>query len=132
MNIRKIVIGAVLVVVGLPIVLVLIAVVSFYASFYSLNRANGTVVSSGQQREYLLYVPPSYDRAKPTPLVISVHGGALWPAHQRDTSRWNELADEHGFIVVYPSGTTLGGGGTDVLPKVWLLRDRQGDFHTFW
>lgn len=32
-----------------------------------------TIVSSGQKREYLLYVPRSYDRAKPTPLVISMH-----------------------------------------------------------
>ena len=29
------------------------------------------------------------------------------------------MADAHGFIVVYPSGTTLRGGGTGVLPKVW-------------
>lgn len=122
MNTRKIVIGAVVVVIGLPVVLVLIAVVSFYASFYALNRANGTIVSSGQKREYLLYVPRSYDRAKPTPLVISMHAAALWPAAQMETSQWNKVADEHGFIVVYPSGTTLRGGGTGVLPKVWLLK----------
>ena len=126
MNTRKIIIRAVLIVIGLPLVLVLIAVVSFYASFYSLNRATGTIVSSGQEREYLLYVPPSYDRTKPTPLVISLHAAALWPATQMEISRWNKLADEKGFIVVYPSGTTLSGGGTGVLPKVWLLR-READ-----
>jgi hypothetical protein len=38
------------------------------------------------------------------------------------TSQWNEMADEHGFIAVYPSGTTLRSSGTGVLPKVWLLR----------
>src|SRR5712692_9501355 len=123
MNARKIVIGAVLVIVGPPVVLVLIAVVSFYVSFYALNRTNGTIVSSGQKREYLLYVPRSYDRAKPTPLVISMHAAALWPAAQMETSQWNKVADEHGFIVVYPSGTTLWGGGTGVLPKIWLLRE---------
>ncbi len=125
MNTRKIVIGAVVVVIGLPVVLVLIAGVSFYAlmSFYALNRTNGTIVSSGEKREYLLYVPKSYDRAKPTPLVISMHAAALWPATQREASQWNKVADEHGFIVVYPSGTTLSGGGTGVLPfRVWLLR----------
>lgn len=53
MKTRKIVIGAALVIIGLPVVLVLIAAVSFYASFYSLNRSNGTIVSSGQKREYL-------------------------------------------------------------------------------
>jgi|SRR5713226_10775893 len=107
MNTRKVVIGAVLVVVGLPVVLVLIAA----GSLYVLNRTNGTIVSSGQKREYLLYVPRSYDRAKPTPLVISMHGAALWPAQQMNQSRWNRLADEHGFIVVYPSGSDM--------PRIW-------------
>ncbi len=122
MNTRKIVIGAVMIVIGLPVVAVLTAGVSFYGSFYTLNRTNGTIVSSGQKREYLLYVSRSYDRTKPTPLVISMHAAALWPATQMETSQWNKVADEHGLIVVYPSGTTLRGGGTGVLPKVWLLR----------
>ena len=122
MSIKKIVVGAVVVVIGLPVVLVLIAVVAFYLSFYSANRANGTMVSSGQEREYLLHVPPSYDRTKPTPLVISLHAAMLWPAHQRETTHWDSLADEHGFIVVYPSGMTPWGAGTGVWPKIWLLR----------
>lgn len=121
MKTRKIVIRAALVVIGLPVVLGLVAVVAFYVAFYDLNRANGTIVSSGQEREYLLYVPSSYDRTQPTPLVISLHAAAVWPAHQMETSRWNRVADEHGFIVVYPSGTTLRGGGTGVLPKVWHM-----------
>jgi polyhydroxybutyrate depolymerase len=112
----------VLAVVGLPVVSVLIAVASFYILFYDPNRNNGTIVSSGQQREYLLHVPRSYDRTRPTPLVISMHAAALWPATQMEISQWNKVADEHGFIVVYPSGTTLRGGGTGVLPKIWLLR----------
>jgi polyhydroxybutyrate depolymerase len=107
MKIRKIVIGVVFVVVGLPVALVLALV----ASISVLDRTNGTIVSSGQKREYLLYVPPSYDRAKPTPLVISLHGAAGWPAQQRNLSRWNRLADAQGFIVVYPSGSGL--------PKIW-------------
>ena len=118
---RKIVKRALAIVIGLPVVLVLVAVVSLYVSFYALDRANGTCVSSGQKREYLLHVPKSYDPTKPTPLVISMHAAALWPAAQMETSQWNKVADEHGFIVVYPSGTTLRGGGTGVLPKVWLL-----------
>ncbi len=77
MNRRKLVIGAVLAVIGLPVVLVLIAVVYLYTSFYALNRANGTTISSGQEREYLLYVPRTYDGTKPTPLVISMHAAML-------------------------------------------------------
>jgi hypothetical protein len=61
MNTRKIVIGALVVIIVLPVVLVVVAVGSFYVSFYALDRANGTIISSGQEQEYLLYVPPSYD-----------------------------------------------------------------------
>jgi polyhydroxybutyrate depolymerase len=74
-------------------------------AFRLANYTNGRLVSSGEQRTYLLYVPESYDPARPTPLVITFHGFAQWPAHQKQLSGWNDLADQHGFIVVYPSGT---------------------------
>src|SRR5256885_11168721 len=61
-------------------------------------------VSSGERRQYLLYVPKSYDRRVATPLVISLHAAALWGAAQKETSQWNRVADRDGFIVVYPSG----------------------------
>jgi polyhydroxybutyrate depolymerase len=111
MRIKRLFIGAGIVFVGLPLVLVLVGLVWLRL----LNRTNGTLVSSGQKRQYLLYVPPSYDRAKPTPLVISMHGAGGWPAQQRDLSRWNLLADAHGFIVVYPSGS-----GT---PRIWHVEE---------
>ena len=104
MKIRKIILGAAVVVVGLPLAVILIAIVSISA----LDRTSDSIVSSGETREYLLHVPDSYDRARPTPLVISLHAGATWPAHQMNLSRWNRLADEHGFIVVYPSGSPPG------------------------
>ncbi|TFG52843.1 MAG: hypothetical protein E4H37_04875, partial [Gemmatimonadales bacterium] len=93
--------------IGVPAILVPIEA----ARFYVRNRSNGSIVSSGQKREYLLYVPNSYDSTTPTPLVISMHGGAMWGAAQREMSRWNQVADEHGFIVVYPSGTEF--------PRIW-------------
>ena len=110
---KPIVIGAVLCCIGLPPLFVLVNA----ASFYAVNRTNGTIVTSaGQTREYILYVPRSYDRAKPTPLVISMHGAMNWPSFQMNLSQWNTLADEHGFIVVYPAGE---GGG----PKIWHMPD---------
>jgi polyhydroxybutyrate depolymerase len=98
---RKRVIGAVLILIGLPVVLALIEAVSYYVR----NRSNGSIVSSGQKREYLLYVPKSYDRSRPTPLVISMHGAGGWPVQQMNLSEWNQLAESQQFIVVYPSGT---------------------------
>lgn len=97
------------VILSVPLLLALIEAESFRAA----NRENGTMVSSGEKREYLLYVPPSYDRAKKTPLVISLHGAALWGAAQKETSQWNRVADRDGFIVVYPSG--FDGSG----PRIW-------------
>ena len=69
------------------------------------NRTNGQLTSSGERRRYLLYVPESYNPERPTPLVINIHGFVQWPANQMRVSQWNQLADEYGFIVVYPSGT---------------------------
>jgi len=106
---RRVALGAALALIGLPVVVVPIGAVSFYRA----NRDNGSFVSSGEKREYLLYVPPTYDRRRPTPLVISMHGAGLWGAAQKETSQWNDLADKQHFIVVYPSG--VGGKGV----RVW-------------
>jgi polyhydroxybutyrate depolymerase len=66
---------------------------------------NGKIKSSGQTRKFLIYVPESYNSEQPTPLVISIHGFVQWPAHQQSMTGWNKLADENGFLVVYPKGT---------------------------
>jgi polyhydroxybutyrate depolymerase len=97
---RKRILGVVLVLIITPVVIALVEAVSFNV----VNRNNGALVSSGEQREYLVYVPKSYDPARKTPLVISMHGGGMWGAAQQEISQWNNVADEHGFIVVYPSG----------------------------
>lgn len=113
---RRVALGAALALIGLPVVIVPIEAVSFYTA----NRDNGSFVSSGEKREYLLYVPRSYDRSRPTPLVISMHGAGLWGAAQRDISQWNDLADSKGFIVVYPSG--IGGEGE----RIWRAEPGDG------
>ena len=79
----------------------------------------GKIKSAGLDRTYVLYVPKTVDPATPTPLVISMHGFASWPANQMSVSQWNKLADQHGFIVVYPSGTGF--------PKRWNTSGRTGE-----
>jgi polyhydroxybutyrate depolymerase len=113
---RRFALGAALALIGLPVVIVPIEAVSFYRT----NRDNGSFISSGEKRDYLLYVPKSYDRTRPTPLVISMHGAGLWGAAQRETSQWNNLADKRGFIVVYPSG--IGGKGV----RIWRAEPGPG------
>ena len=106
---RKNVVRAVWAILSLPLLLALIEAVAFHVA----NRDNGAMVSSGESRTYLLYVPSSYDRSKPPPLVISLHGAALWGAGQMEISQWNRVADREGFIVVYPSGVEGHG------PRIW-------------
>lgn len=106
---RRPALRAALVLLAAPVALA----VALCVSFYVRNRDNGGFVSSGEERTYRLYVPKSYDPARPTPLVISLHGGGLWGAAQMEMSQWNRVADEQGFLVVYPSG--VGGSG----PRHW-------------
>jgi len=97
---RRAFIATLVILVSLPVALTLADAVSFHAA----NRNNGSIVSSGLKRQYIVYVPRRYDRSKPTSLIISLHGAGGWPAQQRDLSEWNALADREGVIVVYPSG----------------------------
>jgi polyhydroxybutyrate depolymerase len=65
----------------------------------------GTLIHDGIERTYILHIPSSYDESKPVPLVVALHGGGGNAEHQRRVSGFNQLADEQGFIVVYPNGT---------------------------
>ncbi len=110
---KKIIVAVLAIAIGLPVAFILTA----FACFSIMDKTNGTIVSSGVTRRYLLYVRKTYDRSKPTPLVISMHAGALWPAAEMAISRWNDVADEHGFLVAYPAGTGF--------PQVWHMGPRS-------
>ena len=87
--------------------LVIIGLVLAAIIFVIINQQDGEVITSGEARKYLLHIPEGYDPAVPTPLVISIHGFAEWPAHQMNLSHWNDLADQENFIVVYPRGSSF-------------------------
>jgi polyhydroxybutyrate depolymerase len=96
---------------------------------WAQNRNTGRIVSSGQQRAYLVHVPKGYDGTKAVPLVISIHGAGGWPAQQMRLSGWNDIADREGFLVVYPSGFERGS------PRKWGVpvdgqRERDVQFIT--
>lgn len=82
-----------------------------------IHRSNGNLFSGGMKRHYILHLPADLDPSKPNALVLSLHGFGDWPAHQMRMSGWNDLADQEGFIVVYPMGTKV--------PLRWKLYDFQ-------
>jgi polyhydroxybutyrate depolymerase len=113
---RHTVLASVLALILLPAALAVVEASRYIAH----HRNSGTIMSSGLAREYLLHVPASYDPSKATPLVISLHGAALWPAGQMEVSQWNRIADRQGFIVVYPSGVSGHG------PRAWNVNRGAG------
>ena len=88
---------------------------TFLTGWSIIHYFNGSLISHGVKRRYILHVPVSYNPSNPTPLIISMHGFGDWPAHQMYMSGWNDLADMESFIVVYPMGTRF--------PLRWKLYD---------
>lgn len=59
----------------------------------------------GRTRSYLTHVPPQARGGGALPVVLSFHGGGGNAEHQREQTGMNPLANEKGFLVVYPDGT---------------------------
>jgi len=64
----------------------------------------------GRERSYLVHLPPQAASGDPLPVILNFHGGGGNAQGQEDYSRMDALADEAGFIVVYPEGTGRLGG----------------------
>lgn len=59
-------------------------------------------ISTDLPRSYTVYVPSSYDADVPMPIVLSLHGRGANNLSQASSTDFNPLAEEMGFIVVYP------------------------------
>ena len=69
---------------------------------------------NGNERSYLIHIPPKYDAKKPAPVVLAYHGAMTNGAIMTVFSGLNKKADESGFIAVYPNGN-----GEGKLMLVW-------------
>lgn len=58
----------------------------------------------GFQRTYRVHLPPGYDGAQPLPLVVVLHGAFGTAGYVERFSGFSDLADEKGFIALYPNG----------------------------
>ena len=59
----------------------------------------------GWMREYYVYVPQAVKNTpeKPVPLVFAIHGYSCSGEIYAGNSDWHKVADQNGFIVVFPS-----------------------------
>lgn len=53
-------------------------------------------------RRYKVYVPSKYDKLRPAPLIVVLHGCTQDPDDIAKGTRFNALAEEKRFIVAYP------------------------------
>lgn len=81
-----------------------------------------TITVDGKTRKYWLYVPASLGETKDVPVVFSLHG-RYGKDNPNDGGKpvFNSLAEEKGFIVVYPQGRN---GGSEQDKK-----DYPGDWY---
>jgi polyhydroxybutyrate depolymerase len=69
------------------------------------TSATQTLTSGGLARTYILHVPAGYQPDKSLPLVLDFHGHTSTDSAQEGYSQFSPLADQQGFLVVYPQGT---------------------------
>jgi len=59
---------------------------------------------NGFRRTYLVHIPSGYKPETPLPLVVVIHGAFDTAEGMEKISRFSQLADREGFVVLYPDG----------------------------
>jgi poly(hydroxyalkanoate) depolymerase family esterase len=62
-----------------------------------------------RDRQYQVFVPSSYVRQSPVPVVMVLHGCRQTEADMINDTKFNDLAERENFIVVYPFITSFDG-----------------------
>jgi len=65
---------------------------------------SASIISGGLERTYSVHISSSYDRSRPTPLVIVLHGGGGTGQGMPKLTGFNAVADRENFIIAYPDG----------------------------
>jgi poly(hydroxyalkanoate) depolymerase family esterase len=64
-----------------------------------------TYGSGSEAYPYIVYVPSSYHRSRPAPLVVMTHGCQTTAEEQMRSTLYNQVAERRGFVVLYPDVT---------------------------
>ena len=79
----------------------------------------------GDQRSYVVHVPPGYTGATAVPLMMVIHGAHNTPALARSWSQMDPVSNQNGFIVMYPAGLDCWNAG-GILPGCTAAADDVG------
>ena len=86
------------------VVILLFIIVSLGIFRRARAQDSSTITVDGLERTYEFYAPISIKADQPTSLVIALHGGGGRGHGIRGLTQFDSLADEKGFLVVYPDG----------------------------
>lgn len=92
-----------------------------------------TISVGGQQRTYYTYMSPGADRSRPSPLIVSFHGGGGKALGFAKRIGLKQVADSRGYIIVAPEGLAGGNarGGSwntgDATPAGYAARSGADD-----
>ena len=74
------------------------------APYSFTSDVSQTLIDQGLNRTYYLHTPTADSPAHPLPLVVALHGSGMQGKEMADKTALNKLADQAGFVVVYPDG----------------------------
>ena len=79
------------------------------SEFCYSNTNTQTILHDEINREYVLYVPNSYDGSTTVPLMLNFHGFGGSASDFMRNADMRSLAESNNFILVYPQGSCLNG-----------------------
>ena len=84
---------------------------------FVIGRNDYSLQHEGRNREFIVYVPATYDASRPTPVVLMFHGTNQDGSDMLENAGWRSVADREGLIVVFPTAaryflTDIGAVGT--------------------
>lgn len=70
----------------------------------SLGNSQGSITVDGHERTYEIHVPAAYKGDPAVPLVVALHGRGGTGHVIVGLTHFDNVADAHGFLVIYPDG----------------------------
>jgi len=70
------------------------------------TNISATLQHQSLQRQYTVHLPPGFDDAAPTPVLLTLHGGGGTALSVQGFTRMNQVSNQKGFLAVYPQGFT--------------------------
>ncbi len=88
-----------------------------------------TIKVDDREREYMVHLPPSFNNESRLPVIFALHGGGGDYKRIIRYYNLNHLADENGFIIVYPNAINKAWSMSCVSSRVNKIDNSVDDVH---